>query len=338
MKTFSKYSIRNTEFKNRIVMPPMCMYSADSYGKTKDFHKIHYTTRAMGEVGYIIVEATAVTPNGRISDADLGIWSDEHIEGLKEIVSSCKSYGSKVGLQLAHAGRKCGVDEEITFAPTSYNFSDKYKVPKEMTKEDIKNIINSFKEGARRANEAGFDTIEIHGAHGYLIHEFLSPLSNNRNDEYGGSLDNRVRFLREIISEVKKVWPSNKLITLRVSADDYLEGGINIDMMVDIINIIKDDIDIVHVSSGGLEPADIDVYPGYQLNHSQVIKNKLQMPTISVGMITKIEEVEEVLGNKRADLVALGRELLRNPYWVIQNALNNNIDIKVIEQYDRAVK
>ena len=175
-------------------MPPMCMYSSDEKGMVKDFHQIHYVSRAIGGVGLIILEATAVVPNGRISSHDLGIWSDDHIEGLKSLVDKVKSHGSKIAIQLAHAGRKCESNDEYIVAPSSIRFSKEYRIPKELTKDEIKKIVLAFKEAAKRANEAGFDAIEIHGAHGYLIHEFLSPITNKRTDGYGGSLENRTRF------------------------------------------------------------------------------------------------------------------------------------------------
>ncbi|MTI49346.1 MAG: NADPH dehydrogenase NamA [Firmicutes bacterium] len=335
---FEKYNIKNMELKNRIVMPPMCMYTADNQGYVNDWHMTHYTSRAIGQVGLIIVEATAVVPNGRISANDLGIWDDSHINGLSKLVNECQDKGTKMALQLAHAGRKCGVNEVETVAPSSFDFSDKYSVPKEITKDEIKNVINAFKEGARRADEAGFDAIEIHAAHGYLIHEFLSPIANKRNDEYGGSLENRTRFLKEIIYSIKEVWPKEKPIWIRVSADDYLEGGLEVKDIVDMINNIKEHIDMVHVSSGGIDIADINVYPGYQVKYSETIKEKCYIPTIAVGWITNYEQSEEIISNHRSDLVALGRELLRNPYWPIHEAMRKGIKISIPEQYERAIK
>ncbi len=335
LKTFKEYSLGGLELKNRIVMPPMCMYSSDDSGHVKDWHVVHYVTRAIGGVGLIIVEATAVTPNGRISGKDLGIWSDEQVPGLKSIVDGCKKHGSKVAIQLAHAGRKCNAEGEITVAPTSYNFSESYRIPKELTKEEIKEIVKNFKNAAKRANDAGFDAIEIHGAHGYLIHEFLSPRSNMRQDEYGGNVENRTRFLKEIISAVKEAWPKKKPLLLRISADDYLDGGLNINEMVKIINLVKNDIDIVHVSSGGLENVSIQTYPGYQVKYSEIIKKECNIQTIAVGLINEYDQVEEILMNDRADLVALGRELLRNPYWVLLNAYERDFDIDYPKQYER---
>lgn len=335
VKTFNEYSIGGLKLKNRIVMPPMCMYSSDESGCVKDWHVTHYMTRAVGGVGLIIVEATAIAPNGRISSKDLGIWNDKQILGLKSIVDGCKEHGAKIAIQLAHAGRKCGAEGETTVAPTSYKFSDSYRIPKELAREEIKEIVNNFKYAAKRANDAGFDAIEIHGAHGYLIHEFLSPRSNMRKDEYGGSIENRTRFLQEIISSIKEVWPKEKTILLRISADDYLDRGLDINEMVKIINIVKNDIDIVHVSSGGLENVSIKTYPGYQVRYSEVIRKECNIPTIAVGLIKEYDQVEEILSNDRADLIALGRELLRNPYWVLNSAHKNSFDIDYPKQYER---
>lgn len=336
--TFSNYKIKNMKLKNRIVMPPMCMYSTDNSGMVRDFHKIHYGARAIGGVGLILLEATAVESRGRISSNDLGIWSDEHILGLKDIVNNVKSYGAAVGIQLAHAGRKCGADNEEIIAPSPVPFSSEFKNPVEMNKKDIDIVIDAFREGARRANDAGFDVIEIHAAHGYLIHQFLSPLSNLRNDEYGGDTKKRTRFLKEILNEVKKVWPDEKPIFIRVSASDYTEGGIDIDEMVNIINEIKDLVDVVHVSSGGLVLAKMNVFPGYQVKFSEIIKEKCKIPTIAVGLIKDLDHVEEILWNNRADLVALGRELLREPFWVLNNAYKSQEEIKYPEQYIRGFR
>ncbi len=336
MKTFEEYSIKSLKFKNRIVMPPMCMYSADNSGEVNDFHLNHYTTRSLGGVGFIIVESTGITPNGRISDNDLGIWDDKHIKGLKSLVQSVKKYGSKIGIQLNHAGRKYVGNSGQPLAPSAVSYDEKYKLPKELTKVEIKEIILRFQEASIRADKAGFDAIEIHGAHGYLIDQFLSPLSNLRQDGYGKTTENRTRFLKEILVAVKEVWPKGKPISLRVSAEDYKKGGISIKEMVQIINIVKEYVDVVHVSSGGLVPANINLYPGYQINFAQTIKSECNIPTIAVGLITEIDMVEEILSNERADLVALGRELLRNPFWVLNKAKEKNIDIKLPEQYKRA--
>lgn len=336
-KLFESIKIKDMELKNRIVMPPMCMYSTDDNGHANDWHYIHYATRAIGGTGLIIVEATAVEKRGRISDRDLGIWDDSHVEGLSKIVGLSKKYGAKIAIQLAHAGRKCEVETENIIAPSPIAYNEKYKTPIEMTKEDIKTVIKAFKEGARRALSAGFDAIEIHAAHGYLINEFLSPLSNKRNDEYGGSLENRTRFLKEIIREVRKVWPENKPLIVRVSAEDYVEGGNHPEDLAEMINLVKEEgVDLIDVSSGAVVPAPIKAYPGYQVKFAEVIKDKTGLPVIAGGLISEPEMAEELVANNRADLVFLGRELLRNPYWPLQAAkkLRHNIDWPV--QYERS--
>lgn len=338
-KLFESIRIKDIEFKNRIVMPPMCMYSSDDSGYANDWHFIHYATRAIGGTGLIIVEATGVERRGRISDKDLGIWDDSHIVGLAKIVTLCKKYGARVGIQLGHAGRKCEVESEEIIAPSPIAYSSRYKVPRKMTKEDIDDVINAFKEGARRADEAGFDLIEIHAAHGYLINEFLSPLSNKRADEYGGSLENRARFLKEILREVRKVWPENKLICVRVSAEDYVEEGNHPEDLANILNLVKDEgVDLVNVSSGAVVPAMIKAFPGYQVKFAEVIKRETNLPVIAGGLISEAEMAEEIVANNRADMVFLGRELLRNPYWPLEAAKKLNHEIDWPLQYERSKK
>lgn len=336
MDTFTSYTLKNTVLKNRIVMPPMCMYSSDDTGLANDFHYTHYATRAIGGVGLIIVEATGVVPNGRISDKDLGIWDDSHIEGLKKIADSVKKYGSKVAIQLNHGGRKYeGVTKELV-APSPIAFNEHSAVPKELSKDEIKEIVQKFKEAAIRADAAGYDAIEIHAAHGYLISEFLSPLSNVRTDEYGGSIKNRTRFLKEILQEVSKVWPKEKPILIRVSATDYLEDGMHVEDMVQIINEVKEYIDMVDVSTGGVVNAPIKLYAGYQVECAHEIKTKCNIPTIAVGLITDINLVDYIVSSGKSDLVGIARELLRNPYFVLNAAKSRNVDIEYPEPYKRA--
>lgn len=336
MKLFEEYKIKGLIARNRVVMPPMCMYQATGDGIANEFHHIHYATRAIGGVGLIIFESTAVNPEGRITGNDLGIWDDKHIDSLAKIVTSCKAYGAKTALQINHAGRKCTVETSDIWAPNSLRFSDNYRIPKELTIDQIEKIVLDFKEAARRADEAGFDALEIHGAHGYLIHQFLSPLTNMRSDQYGGNIKNRTRFLMEILEAVKTVWPHEKPILLRVSANDYAQNGIDASEMVQIIHEVRDYIDIAHVSSGGLLPNKINAYPGYQVPLSEKIKNECNIPTVAVGLVKKADLAEEILSNQRSDLVALGRELLRNPYWVINAAAKNNIDGYVPSSYQNA--
>jgi len=335
-RLFSSFKIKDLELKNRIVMAPMCMDSAVD-GYVNQWHRIHYSTRAIGGVGLIILEATGIEPGGRITDKDLGIWDDSQIEGLKEIVDSCHQYGSKIGIQINHGGRKSEVLTSPIIAPSEIAFNETYRVPTEMTKEDIKTTVTKFKEAAERSLKAGFDLIELHGAHGYLISQFLSPITNKREDEYGGSLENRVRFLKEVIEEVKTVWPESKPLLLRVSAEDYVEGGNTGEIMAKLINLVKDyGIDMVDVSTGGVAPAKISTYPGYQIKQSEIIKETCSIPTIAGGLITSPDMAEEVLCNNRADLVFLGRELLRNPYWTLQAAKALDEDITWPIQYERS--
>ncbi|HKL98314.1 MAG TPA: NADPH dehydrogenase NamA [Mobilitalea sp.] len=336
MKLFTRYKLKDMELKNRIVMPPMCMYRAKD-GNTNDWHFTHYTSRAVGGVGLILFEATGVESRGRISDGDLGLWRDEQIEGLAKIVRVCKEHGAKVGIQLAHAGRKSEVTTEASVAPSPIAFSDKYRVPYELTKEEIRKIISAFRDAAGRAERAGFDVIEIHAAHGYLINEFLSPLTNHRTDEYGGSEENRSRLLKEILEQVKKVWPEDKPIIVRVSAEEYQEGGNNTQIVARIINDLKlIGIDIVNVSSGGVVNVNMNVFPGYQVKFAESIRKETDIPVIAGGLITSPLMAEEILQNERADLIFLGRELLRNPYWSLEAAkiLGATIDWPV--PYERA--
>lgn len=331
---FSPYTIRGVTIKNRIVMSPMCMYSCDTEdGKVRNWHKIHYPTRAVGQVGLIIVEATAVAAQGRISSRDLGIWSDEHVDGLRELVSLVKEHGAKIGIQLAHAGRKAEVEGEI-IAPSAIPFSEKTQTPKEMTKADIEETIQAFQNGARRAKEAGFDIIEIHGAHGYLINEFLSPLANKRQDEYGGSPENRYRFLGEVINAVREVWDGPLFV--RISASDYHPEGLTVKDYVPYAKRMKEQgVDLIDVSSGAVVPAKIHVYPGYQVPFAETIRREANIATGAVGLITSGLQAEEILRNGRADLVFLARELLRNPYWPYDAAKELGTTISAPVQYER---
>ncbi|TXC93384.1 NADPH dehydrogenase NamA [Metabacillus litoralis] len=333
-KLFQPFKIKDITLKNRIVMSPMCMYSStEEKGYIEDFHLTHYISRAVGQVGLIMVEATAVTPQGRISAKDLGIWSDEHIPKLTQLVDGIKKYGSATSIQLAHAGRKATVDGDI-YAPSAIRFDDKYKMPTAMSKEEIKNTITAFKEGAARAKKAGFDIIEIHGAHGYLINEFLSPLSNKRDDEYGGSQENRYRFLQEVIGAVKEVW--NGPLFVRISASDYHPEGLSIDDYIEYSSRMKEQgVDLIDVSSGAVVPAKINVYPGYQVKFAEKIKEQANIPTGAVGLITNGLQAEEILQNERADLIFIARELLRDPYFPRTAAAQLGEEISAPVQYDR---
>ncbi|WP_422123206.1 NADPH dehydrogenase NamA [Planococcus sp. X10-3] len=334
VKLFEPMTIKDVTFKNRIVMAPMCMYQSDQEdGTITDWHRIHYPTRAVGGTGLIILEATAVQPQGRISSRDLGIWDDSHIDGLAEIVRLTKLNGAKAGIQLAHAGRKATVDGEIQ-APSPLPFSDKYKTPTEMSTEDIQETVEAFRKAAIRADRAGFDVIELHGAHGYLLNEFLSPLTNRRTDDYGGSAENRYRMLREVIDAVNTVW--SKPLFVRISAHDYTAGGMTPDQYIEMARWMKEQgVDLIDVSSGALVPAKIPVYPGYQVTFAETIKHEASIATGAVGLITSPLHAEEILQNGRADMIFLARELLRDPYWAFRAAKELAADIEVPVPYER---
>ncbi|MCR8635835.1 NADPH dehydrogenase NamA [Paenibacillus radicis (ex Xue et al. 2023)] len=334
MKLFSPITINGMTLKNRIVMSPMCMYScADQSGKVQDWHKVHYPARAVGQVGLIIVEASAVTEQGRISPQDLGIWSDEHVAGLKELVGLVQGQGSKIAIQLAHAGRKAVLDSPI-IAPSAIPFNDSSKTPEAMSLEQVKATQQSFIQAARRAQEAGFDAMELHGAHGYLINEFLSPLANHRTDIYGGDRDNRYRFLGEIIDGIRAFWKGPLFV--RISANEYHPEGNQIDDFIYFAEQMKaQGIDLIDCSSGSVVPTRIDAYPGYQVPLAHAIKTSTGIATGAVGLITAPEQAEEIISNGRADLILLGRELLRDPYWPRTAAKQLGAELAAPKQYQR---
>jgi NADPH2 dehydrogenase len=331
---FTPYTVKNVTLKNRIVMSPMCMYSSHREGgMVEDFHMTHYISRAVGGAGLIMIEATSVTPQGRISPQDLGIWNDEHADGLAKLVDGMKQYGAKTAIQLAHAGRKAVLEGEI-ISPSALAFNEKMKTPAAMTKEQISETIQAFKDGAIRAKKAGFDIIELHGAHGYLINQFLSPLSNKRTDEYGGSKENRYRFLHEVIEAVKAVWDGPLFV--RVSATDYHPEGLDVEDYVEFSTWMKEQgVDLIDVSSGALVPADIKVFPGYQVKFAERIREGAGIDTGAVGLITSGIQADEILGNERADLIFLARALLRDPYWPRTAAMELGAEIEAPKQYSR---
>jgi len=329
---FTPYELKDTIIPNRIVMPPMCQYTATDDGYATDWHLVHYGARAVGKVGLIFLEATAVEKRGRLSNNCLGIWDDNHIQGLKEIVDFCKAHGSIMGIQIAHGGRKSYGDELV--APSAIPFPGEL-TPKELSIEEIAQVVANWQEGARRSLEAGFDILQIHAAHGYLLHEFLSPLSNERTDKYGGSFENRLRLLLEVVEAVQEVWPKTKPLSVRLSAVDYLDGGLTIEDTVKISKALKDvGVDLIDISTGGLISARIEIGPGYQVPFAEIVKKEADIPTIAVGLITQPELVQEIIFNERADFVALGRELLRNPFWVLQ--ANHDKELWPW-QYERAI-
>jgi len=348
---FTPYAIKSVTLKNRIVVSPMCQYSAID-GFANNWHLVHLGARAVGGAALIIQEATAVLPEGRISYADLGIWKDEHIEKLKEINEFIHEQGSVAGIQLAHAGRKASAETAwnggrqikegpngwVPLAPSAIPFHEKDVLPKELEKEEIYTIIEAFKTAAKRSLEAGFKVLEIHAAHGYLIHEFYSPLSNKRTDEYGGSFENRIRFLLEVIDAVHLVWPSNLPLFVRISATDWVEDGWTIEDSVALAAILKEKgVDLIDTSSAANIPkAPIPVGPNYQVPLAAKIKKEASMPTGAVGLITDAQQAESILQNGEADLIFIARELLRNPYFPLQAAKELGDEITWPKQYDRS--
>ena len=284
----------------------------------------------------ILTESIAVEPRGRIQMKDLGIWDDKFIEPLREIVSDCQEYGSKVGIQINHAGRKAEVDEPV-IGPSALKADDESPIPIEMTKQDIDTVTKAFGQAARRAEEIGFDFLELHGAHGYLISQFLCPDSNKRTDEYG---KNRWLFLSDVLDEVRKFWPAEKPIFVRVSAHDYIENGNTPEIMADLLSNVKDKFDLVHVSSGGtVRSVKIPSYAGYQIKMAEIIKEKLNKPVASVGLIFDPHMAEEILMNNRADIITLGRGLLHDPYWPLHAAYKLSDDrVTWPEPYAAAMK
>ncbi|GAB3791561.1 NADPH dehydrogenase NamA [Virgibacillus kimchii] len=336
-KLFSPITFQSTTLKNRIVMSPMCMYSSmKEDGHLTDFHQTHYVSRAVGGAGLIMVEATAVKEIGRISPQDLGIWDDAHINGFKKLNDQIHQYGAKSAIQLAHAGRKANIPSKI-HAPSPIAFNEASRVPSEMSLNDIKETIEAFVLAARRARKAGFDIIEIHAAHGYLLNQFLSPLSNKRNDEYGGGKENRYRIIEEIIEGIKTEWEGPLFI--RISTDEYDNNGNSFEDILYFASKMKQQgIDLIDCSSGGVVPAGMTTYPGYQLKRAEKIKQAAHTATGAVGLITTGIQAEEIIQNERADLVFIGRAFLKNPYWPKAAADELNFALEAPKQYERGWK
>jgi NADPH2 dehydrogenase len=316
---FSPGQVGPLTIKNRVVMPPMCMFAADQDGFPNEFHYAHYVSRAIHQVGLIIVEATGVSPEGRITDSDLGVWSDNHIEPLKHIVGTCHQFDARVLLQLAHAGRKCEVPGVTPLSASAIQVDDRYPIPHEMSIEEIKNFVGQMASAAERAVKAGFDGVEIHAAHGYLINQFLSPVTNHRTDEYGGSVENRSRLMREVVGAVNDVLPEDKALCVRVSGEEYLPEGLHPEDLSEMINLIPEgQVDAIHVSSGGLVNVHIAVFPGYQVPPAEKIKALTSLPVITGGMIHSPALANEIIANGRADFVFVGRGLLYDAAWVVK--------------------
>jgi len=349
---FDPLAIREVKFANRVFVSPMCEYSSVD-GLANDWHFVHLGSRAVGGAGLVLTEATAVLPEGRISPQDLGIWSNDHIKTLSRIVGFIHEQGSVAGMQLAHAGRKAStcrpwegegtVPEsdggwQNVVAPSAIPFADSYPMPQALTVEGIQEIVAAFAHAARRACEAGFRVIEIHGAHGYLIHEFLSPLSNHRDDDYGGSFENRTRVLREIVQAVRASWPKGAPLIVRISATDWIDGGWDLEQSIALARELKQlGVDLIDCSSGGTVPhAKIPTGAGYQTAFAQRIRDDAGILTGAVGMITSPAQAEHIINTGQADAILMAREFLREPYWPLRAAQELGQSVSWPVQYLRA--
>jgi 2,4-dienoyl-CoA reductase-like NADH-dependent reductase (Old Yellow Enzyme family) len=333
---FSPLKLGGLTLPNRIVVSPMCQYSSED-GFASDWHLVHLGSRAVGGAGLIFVEATAVSPEGRITPYDMGLWKDEQIDPLKRIVDFGHSQGSYIGIQVAHAGRKASMSRpweperlvppeeggwEDVLAPSPIPFSSTYAQPRELDIAGIRRLVSSFASSVRRARRAGFDVIEIHAAHGYLLHEFLSPLSNHRTDEYGGSFDNRIRLVTEVVDAVRAEWPVPLPLMVRISATDWADGGWNPDESVELSKVLKrHHVDLMDISAGALVPnVNVPLGPGFQTPFAEKIRKEADIPTSAVGMITDSAQADHIIRTGQADLVLLAREFLRDPYWALHAA------------------
>ena len=348
---FEPLQIRDVTFKNRLVVSPMCQYSSVD-GFANDWHLVHLGSRAVGGASLVFTEATAVSPEGRISPDDLGIWKDEHVDYLKKITTFISKHGSVAGIQLAHAGRKAShvspwkgrhaLKETDggwqTFGASAVPFKEGDPVPKEMTKADIDQLKTDFSNATVRALKAGFEVFEIHAAHGYLFNEFLSPLSNFRKDGYGGSFENRIRLLMEVVKDVRTIISDRLPLFVRISATDWVDGGWNENDSIALAKILKENkVDVIDCSTGGNSPLQkIPVAPLYQVPFSSVIKKSAEILTAAVGIITTAAEAESILAENKADLIIMARQLLREPYFPLHAARELGVDLKWPDQYERA--
>ena len=351
MKLFTPLCLRGTEFKNRIAVSPMCEYSAED-GHPGTWHLVHLGSRAVGGAALVMGEATAVQAIGRISPSDTGLYLDSQAEAWRPIVEFIHAQGALAGIQLAHAGRKGSTAAPwlggsplaledggwIPVAPSALAFDTGYPVPKALGVDEIGHIVNDFQGAAKRALRVGFDVVEIHAAHGYLLHEFASPLSNKRTDEYGGAFENRIRFGLRVIQAVREVWPENQPVFVRISATDWKEGGWDMEQSVELSRRLKSaGADLIDVSSGGIVPGvQIPVGPGFQVNFAAAIRREAGVATGTVGMISDPAQAETILRTDQADMVFLARELLRDPYWPRRAAQELGVKIKPPVQYERA--
>lgn len=349
---FEPITLRGTCFRNRIVVSPMCQYSSDQ-GLANDWHLVHLVSRAVGGAGLVFTEAAAVEAVGRISPTDLGIWNDDQAEALARIVNLIDQQGAIAGIQLAHAGRKAStaqpwaggqpVDQQSggwrpVVAPSPIPFDDRSPVPQALDRAGIQAITQAFVDAAQRAIAAGFKVLEIHAAHGYLLHEFLSPLSNQRQDDYGGSFENRTRLLKEVVASVRDRIPESLPLWVRISATDWAADGWEIEQSIELSRQLKSlGVDVIDCSSGGLVPGvKVPVGPGYQTQFAARIRHEAQIQTGAVGLITTPEQADQIIRSGQADFVLLGRALLRDPYWPQRAAQQLRQSSTVPKQYDRA--
>ena len=353
LNLFDEFTLRGVTLRNRIGVSPMCEYSAEE-GMPNNWHLVHLGARAVGGAGLIITEAAAVEARGRITAGDAGIWSDAHIEPWAKITQFLKQHGAAAGIQLAHAGRKASTAKPWDngtgiadadggwepVAPSALAFADGYRLPHALTTREIAEIVTQFADAAKRSDAAGFDWLELHAAHGYLMHEFLSPLSNQRTDDYGGSFENRIRFVLETTRAVREVWPEAKPLTMRLSCTDWTEGGWTSGDSVALAQRLKaEGVDLIDCSTGGNVPnAKIPVGAGYQVPFSEAIRHGAGIATAAVGMITSPMQADEIVRNGRADIVLLARESLRDPNWPIKAAteLHQKDKAPIPMQYARA--
>ena len=350
-RLFEPFTLRGVTLRNRIGVSPMCQYSS-TQGLASDWHLVHLGSRAVGGAALVMVEATAVEARGRISPHDMGLWGDEHIEPLARVVRCVEAHGAVAGIQIGHAGRKAGTARPWEggrplpdadggwqpIAPSPIPFSQGHRTPTAMTLGDLAELRRAFVAAAKRALAAGFRWLELHGAHGYLLHGFLSPLSNQRADAYGGSFDNRIRFVLETASDVRAAWPDALPLAVRLSCTDWVDGGWALDESVELSRRLKGvGVDLIDCSSGGSAPqVRVPVAPGYQVEFAERVRAGARLPTAAVGLITEPAQAEAIVASGQADLVLLGRALLREPYWPIRAARELNAPPPIPSQYLRA--
>jgi 2,4-dienoyl-CoA reductase-like NADH-dependent reductase (Old Yellow Enzyme family) len=351
MKLLDPFRIREVELRNRVVVSPMCQYSAKD-GHPQTWHLVHLGSRAVGGAALVMAEATAVEARGRISPGDTGIYDDSHIKSWRPIAEFIRSQGALPGIQLAHAGRKASVTPPweggkaiapqdggwVTVAPSAFAFGEDFAVPEALNAKAIGDVVKAFSTAAARALSAGFEVLEIHAAHGYLLHQFLSPLSNTRTDDYGGPFENRIRLTLQVVQTVRKVWPQGLPLFVRLSAADWKEGGWDLEQAMELSRKLKPlGVDLIDVSSGGVVPGvKIPVGPGYQVKFAEEIRKQAGIATGAVGMITEPAQAETILMEEQADLIFLAREMLRDPYWPRRAAKSLGEKIKPPMQYERA--